>query len=370
MPMKPGRLLKAGWRILNNAANVSKSLVWLRDTDSALPLAPRLIDNLRVALQTVACFPNSVAALCDKMATIYQRALDKLWVGIGAQERSTRLGRRTAQFGLMYALEYARSMQSQFNVHAKQIKAQAPKPRPDWQALFMLVDEFIRCLDWGEFVTENPRGQAANLVLEAVELLEAIQSKPRNIPGETGDVFYNLLAFCHCLRIRSCDVFPAATKSLVGDPDYQEVLNNPERIAHFINGRIDSKLEWYRQNREKYDGRTWETWQQKVLEVLYQDNLKIDVRRDGTVLCEEGNQLIIEWRCPCPVLDRCQRLGSSTKDVCSTLYHVQYQALLSLLVPGVFFARDYSQLRPMGDACIEVIVRRPDIKELHDGQQA
>ena len=369
MPMKPEELPEAGWTILNKAATVSKPLLWLRDTDSALPLGPKLIDNLRVALRTVADFPNSVTALCAKMAAIYQRALDEPWVGIGAQERSTRLGRRTAQFGLMYAVEYARSMQPQFNGRAQRIKEQPANPQLAWEALFTLVDEFINYLDWGEFVTENPRGQASNLVLEAIELLEAIHLDAAKIPEETGDVFYNLLAFCRSLRIRSCDVFPVAP-NLDGNPDYREVLNNPERIAHFINGRIDSKLAWYRQNREKYHGRTWETWQQRVLDVLYQDNLEIDVRRDGTVLCEEGNLLIIEWRCPCPVLDHCQRLGCSTKDVCSTLYHVQYQALLSLLVPGAFFARDYSQLRPNGDACVEVIIRRPDVEELCAEQQA
>jgi len=356
-------LLDAGWNIVNNVTAVLKPLLWLRDTDSALPLAPQLIRNLRNALQTVAGFPNAKASVCDKMASIYQRALDVPWVGIGAQERSTRLGQRTAKFGFMYTLEYARRKQAQFNKRAQWIKDQTPNDEFDWRGLFALADEFIDHLDWGEFVIENPRGQASNLVLEAIELLEAIQLSGEKISEETGDVFYNLLAFCLSLRIRASDVFPGTARN-EDAPDYRQILKEPQRIAEFINSRIDSKLAWYQQNRAKYRDRRWPTWQQKVLEVLYKDNLRIEIPKDGKVVCEEGNLLIIEWRSPCPVLDRCKELGCATGDVCSTLYHVQYQALLSLLVPGAFFARDYSKLRPEGDSCIEVIVHRPDLEEL------
>ena len=360
--MNNEQLIASGWTIVKNAAAVSKPLLWLRDTDSALPLTPELIQDLRSALRTVAGLPRATAALCDKMVSIYQRALDKPWVGIGAQERSTRLGRRTAQFGLMYALEYARKCQPQFNAKAKLLKDQASSPQPDGQALFVLAEEFIDYLDWGEFVIENPRGQASNLVLESMELLDAIQFSTEKVHEETGDVFYNLLAFCLSMRIRSYDIFCATAQDQEA-PDYRKVLKNPGKVADFINGRIDSKLDWYRRNMGKYSGRQWPTWQKKVLEVLYEDNLGIDVSKYGRVLREDGNVLIIEWTCPCPILDRCRELGCDTGEVCSTLYHVQYQVLLSLLVPDAFFARDYSQLRPKGDACVEVIVRRPDLEE-------
>lgn len=146
-------------------------------------------------------------------------------------------------------------------------------------------------------------------------------------------------------------------------PDYRDLLSDPGKVAEFINGRIDSKLEWYRENCKKYFGKKWSTWQQKVLEVLYKDNLGIEVPKDGEVVCAKGNTLIIKWKCPCPVLNHCETLGLSTSHVCSTLYHVQYQAFLSLIVPGAFFARDYTKLRPEGDFCIEVIIYRPDVQK-------
>ena len=361
--MDTEKLLDSGRTIVDNVTAVSKSLLWLRDTDSALPLAPKLIGNLRNALQAVTRFPNAKVALCDKMTSIYQRALDVPWVGIGAQERSTRLGQRTTKFGLMYALEYAQRKQAKFNKRAQWIKEQTPIDHLDWHVLFAFADKLIDCLDWGAFVIENPRGQVSNLVLEAIELFEAIQLDAEKIPEETGDVFYNLLASCLSLRIRASDVFPETAQNQDA-PDYWQILEEPQKIAEFINGRIDSKLAWYQKNRAKYRDREWPTWQKKVLEILYRDNLCIKIPEHGNVVCEQGNLLIIEWRSPCPVLNRCKELGCATGDVCSTLYHVQYQALLSLIVPGAFFARDYSQLRPEGDSCIEVIVYRPDLREL------
>lgn len=143
-------------------------------------------------------------------------------------------------------------------------------------------------------------------------------------------------------------------------PDYSGILDDPHKIAQFINERINSKLDWYQKNSKNYKDKKWPTWQRKVLEILYEGNLGITIPQDGEVLSEEDDVLIIKWRSPCPVLRCCQKLGLATSHVCSTLYHVQYQALLSLIVPGAFFARDYSRLRPDGDYCIEIIVRRLD----------
>jgi hypothetical protein len=147
-------------------------------------------------------------------------------------------------------------------------------------------------------------------------------------------------------------------------PDYGGILDDPHKIAHFINERISSKLDWYQKNLEKYKGKKWPTWQRKVLEVFYEGNLGIHIPQHGQVLSEEDDVLIIKWKSPCPILRCCQELGLATSHVCSTLYHVQYQALLSLIVPGAFFARDYSRLRPDTDSCIEIIIRRPDVELL------
>jgi len=144
-------------------------------------------------------------------------------------------------------------------------------------------------------------------------------------------------------------------------PDYGDILDDPHKIAQFINERISSKLDWYRKNLKNYEGKKWPTWQRKILEVFYEGNLGIFVPEHGQVLSEQGDTLIIKWKSPCPILKCCQDFGLATSHVCSTLYHVQYQALLSLIVPGTFFARDYSRLRPDVDSCIEIIIHRPDI---------
>jgi hypothetical protein len=147
-------------------------------------------------------------------------------------------------------------------------------------------------------------------------------------------------------------------------PDYSGILDDPHRIAQFVNERINSKLDWYKKTLKSYEGKKWPTWQRKVLEVFYEGNLGIFVSEHGQVLSEQGDELIIKWKSPCPILKCCQKLGLATSHVCSTLYHVQYQVLLSLIVPGTFFARDYSRLRPDGDCCIEIIIRRPDAEVL------
>jgi hypothetical protein len=147
-------------------------------------------------------------------------------------------------------------------------------------------------------------------------------------------------------------------------PDYGGILDDPHRIAQFINERISSKLDWYRENSKIYEGRKWPSWQRKVIEVFYEGNLNIFVSKHGQVLSEQGDELIIKWKSPCPILKCCQKLGLSTSHICSSLYHVQYQVLLSLIVPGTFFARDYSRLRPDGECCIEIIIRRPDVEQV------
>ena len=141
---------------------------------------------------------------------------------------------------------------------------------------------------------------------------------------------------------------------------YSQIMQDPQRIAEFVQQKVNNKIRWYQQNRHCYEGRTWASWQDKVLDVFYKDNLCIEVPRDGEVIWKKGNLLVIDWKSPCYILESCIQNGNSTVQVCSTLYHVQYQVLLSLIDPGLFFTRDYSQLRPEADHCREVIIYRPD----------
>ena len=191
------------WHLLSYASSVCKPLVWLRDTDSCLPLSPELVEPLGDALHTIIELPDAVSALCDKMISTYRRAVDENWVGVGAQPRSTRLGKRTAEIGLIRAREYAIAKQPEFQRSAHSVKSSwSTGPTGDWNSLFSLTEQFIDNLDWGEFVVENARGQVSNLVLESIELLDATAHMDADaVREETGDVFYNLMACCLSLRI-------------------------------------------------------------------------------------------------------------------------------------------------------------------------
>jgi len=156
-----------------------------------------------------------------------------------------------------------------------------------------------------------------------------------------------------------------AGDEIMPNPEYalSQIMQDSQAIAEFVRQKVDSKIRWYQQNRHRYEGRVWSTWQDKVLEIFYKDHLGIEVPRDGHVVFQTGHILIVDWKSPCPILESCKQNGDSTVQVCSTLYHAQYQVLLSLIDPRLLFSRDYSQLRPNADSCREVIVYRPDMEE-------
>jgi len=199
--MKAGTMERDAWELLSCACKASKLLLWLRDVDSPQRLTPQLCVPLKQALHTVIRFPNALGALRDKMCAIYEVALTKPFVGIGASPFSGRLGRRTAELGLPAALDFAKEHQKKFENDAGKACSTG---KPDWDKLFALAEDLIDYLDWREFVLENSRGQASCLVLECVELLEAVTMADQDkISDEVGDVFYNFMAFCLSLRIQS-----------------------------------------------------------------------------------------------------------------------------------------------------------------------
>jgi hypothetical protein len=189
------------WKLLVCASKACKPFLWLRDSDSPQRLAPELVAPLQEALTTIVFFPGALPALKQKLISIYKRALKKRWVGIGASPYASRLGERTAKYGLLTAIEYAKDHKKEFSAFAQKVCTSNPV---DCGQLFDVAQKFIDYLDWGEFVLENARGQAACLVLECVELLEAIQKKDmKEVKKEVGDVFYNLMAFCLSVRIQA-----------------------------------------------------------------------------------------------------------------------------------------------------------------------
>lgn len=201
--MKDGNLHDDAWTLLQCAAQVSKPLLWMHDDDSPQRLARKLKRPLKQALQTVAGLPDALAALKEKLCSIYRLALRKPLVGIGASPLAKRQGERTTEHGLLAALDFARDHRRSFE---KRVKEVCSAGVPHWPELFELSEMFIDYLDWRAFVIENARGQAACLVLECVELLEAVdksrkEDREKEIREETGDVFYNFMAFCLSLRI-------------------------------------------------------------------------------------------------------------------------------------------------------------------------
>lgn len=188
------------WTILLRACSMCKRLLWLRDSDSPARLTTKLQEPLEEALNTVVLIPGAVPALGKKLCAIYRRALDteKPLVGVGAESTSGRLGHRTAKDGLPAVLDAARRYEPEFKVNASKV---CSNPTAQWPKLFDLARKFIAALDWEEFVLENPRGQAACLVLECVELVEAsTEGNAKKTEEELGDVFYNLMAFSLSVR--------------------------------------------------------------------------------------------------------------------------------------------------------------------------
>lgn len=138
-------------------------------------------------------------------------------------------------------------------------------------------------------------------------------------------------------------------------PRYAHILRNPKLIADFVGQRLASKRKWYGMNRGDCCLRRGEKWQDMVLRVVYKNNLSVTAPRDGKVICRHGRLLIIDWQSWCPVLTYCAQTGQATVPVCSILYHMQLQHLLSLVLPGALFTRDYSRIRPGSCSCREYI---------------
>lgn len=156
---------------------------------------------MKEALETVVRLPQARTALKEKLCSIYDRALKKPLVGIGASPYATREGKRTKEYGLLAAIDYARKHKEEFTRIAEEV---CDSGNLDWARLFDLAEKFIDYLDWGEFVLENARGQATCLLLECVELLDAAHRQNQDdVQQEIGDVFYNLIALCLSVRIHA-----------------------------------------------------------------------------------------------------------------------------------------------------------------------
>jgi len=151
--------------------------------------------------------------------------------------------------------------------------------------------------------------------------------------------------------------------------EYAQILDDPELTADFVRQRLESKRKWYDDHHGDCAFRPGEVWQDLVLRVVYNENLGIEVPRDGQVVCRSGKLLIVDWQSWCPVLLYCAHTGQPTLPVCSVLYHMQFQYLLSLVLPGALWTRDYSRLRPSSCCCREItFYESPSVTEERRGE--
>ena len=139
-------------------------------------------------------------------------------------------------------------------------------------------------------------------------------------------------------------------------PQYDEILSNPQSIANYIRRKSFDDEMWYFNHSHEFASINYSNWKERVLDVLYRRYLDIDIEKgDGVLIDSPDHLLIIDWQTYCPVLERCEEQGISTELVCGTLYHTQAQMLLSLILPGAIFRREYGNLRPKGKFCREIL---------------
>ena len=147
--------------------------------------------------------------------------------------------------------------------------------------------------------------------------------------------------------------------------DYAQILKQPELTADFVRQRVASKRKWYEENQNMRGTRANESWQDRIIRVVYEGNLGIKVHQDGKMIYSHGSLLIIDWQSWCPVLTYCTHKGQPTVPICSVLYHMQFQYLLSLVLPGALFTRDYSRIRPDSCHCREIIFyKQEEVKKV------
>lgn len=93
-------------------------------------------------------------------------------------------------------------------------------------------------------------------------------------------------------------------------------------------------------------------------ETLFFDYMRLDPG-DVPVVYEDCNEIIWASRNPCPTLDACIALDLDTRTVCRRAYEKSTQAFVSRMDPELRFLRNYTDIRPRSDRCLERIVRVP-----------
>lgn len=92
----------------------------------------------------------------------------------------------------------------------------------------------------------------------------------------------------------------------------------------------------------------------EVLNVFYLDFLRIK-EGDVEVVRISEYEVITKCRNPCPILTLAMKLRLDTKYVCKEVSEPVCRYVLRKLNPNLVFERDYSNIRPYSDGCVERI---------------
>ena len=91
---------------------------------------------------------------------------------------------------------------------------------------------------------------------------------------------------------------------------------------------------------------------------IYKAYFNIEIPKDGKIVKETENEVIIDWFNYCPVLEALKKLNIDSRSFCKEVYEKPVQVLLDSLLPyKVKFTRDYNYIRPYAKACREIFRR-------------
>lgn len=117
---------------------------------------------------------------------------------------------------------------------------------------------------------------------------------------------------------------------------------------------IERKRRWVSEHSSEIPLRPGENLINAAIRVLYRGNLylpegymKIIEKTDRRLQTEFGNF--------CPILYACQELELDTRTVCRRVFHDPYQYILTQISPQLKFDRDYVNIRPYSEQCLEII---------------
>lgn len=92
-------------------------------------------------------------------------------------------------------------------------------------------------------------------------------------------------------------------------------------------------------------------------EALILTYMRIDPT-EAPIVVDEPDRITWASRNFCPLLEACNILRLDTRKVCRLGTEGSVQQFVSTLNPRLVFSRDYPNLRPFGEACVETISLR------------